>query len=139
MCIRDRSSPNGIDTLGAALLQASLTEIVADGIILNPTDWMKLRLLKDVDGNYLLGKPGSDVPPVLFGVPVVATQAMPVGNFLVGPFQQGATLYDRMAATVMMSTEHADYFTKNLVAILAEERVGLATRRPDSFIIGSFA
>ena len=131
------ASPNQIDTIGTALLQADLTDVTADGIVLNPVDWQRMRMLKDADGNYILGAPGANVPPVLFGRPVVATQAMTAGTFLVGPFRTGATLYDRMRATVMISTEHADYFTRNLVAILGEERVGLGVRRPASFITGN--
>lgn len=131
------TSPNQIDTIGAALLQADLTDVTADGIVINPIDWMRMRLAKDADGKYILGAPGANVPPVLFGRPVVATQAMAAGSFLVGPFEKGATLYDRMAATILMSSEHADFFTHNLLAILGEERVGLGVRRPGSFITGA--
>ncbi|QNE04456.1 phage major capsid protein [Croceicoccus marinus] len=130
-------APNQIDAIGSALLQADLTDVTADGIVLNPIDWQRMRMLKDAQGHYILGAPGADVPPVLFGRRVVATQAMNAGTFLVGPFQSGATLYDRMKATILISTEHADYFTRNLVAILGEERVGLGVRRPSSFITGT--
>jgi hypothetical protein len=37
-----------------------------------------------------------------------------------------------------VSTEHSDYFVKNLVAIRAEKRLALITRRPASFVTGSF-
>jgi HK97 family phage major capsid protein len=133
----DLVTPNQIDIIGSALLQAALTDVPADGIVVHPTDWQRMRMLKDADGNYILGAPGADVPPVLFGNRVVATQAMTAGTFLVGPFDGGATLYDRMAATILVSTEHADYFTRNLVAILGESRVGLGVKRPASFVTGS--
>jgi hypothetical protein len=32
--------------------------------------------------------------------------------------------------TAEVSTEHADFFTRNLVAVLAEERLGLAIKNP---------
>ena len=67
---------------------------------------------------------------MLFGLPVVATQAMAVDKFLVGNFAAAATLYDRWTPRVEVSTEHSDFFVKNLVAILAEERIGLAVKRP---------
>ena len=79
-----------------------------------------MRLLKDADGKYLLGDPAASVAPVLFGLPVVATQAMTIDKFLVGNFRRAATLYDRWSPRVENSTEHADFFTRNLVAILAE-------------------
>ena len=37
-----------------------------------------------------------------------------------------------------ISTEHADFFTKNLVAVRAEKRLALITRRPGSYVTGSF-
>jgi hypothetical protein len=40
--------------------------------------------------------------------------------------------------TVEISTEHADYFVRNLVAVRAEKRLALVTKRPASFVSGSF-
>ena len=88
-------TPNMIDTIGLAILQNALADLPADGIVIHPSDWM--RLLKDGDGKYILGDPGSNVAPVLFGLPVVATPAMDLDKFLVGNFQAAATLYDRWA------------------------------------------
>ena len=71
--------------------------------------------------------------PRLFGLPVVLTTAMLVDKFLVGNFRAAATIYDRWTARVEVATEHADFFVRNLVAILAEERLALgdqAARRP---------
>jgi HK97 family phage major capsid protein len=122
-------SPNLIDTIGLAILQNALADLPADGIVVHPSDWMRMRLLKDADGKYILGDPGSNVDPVLFGLPVVATPAMTVDKFLVGNFEAAGTLYDRWAPRVEVSTEHADFFVRNLVAVLAEERIGLAVKQ----------
>lgn len=75
-------------------------------------------------------------PPALWGRPVVATQAMTAGNFLVGAFQMGAQVWDREDATVTISTEDRDNFVKNMVTILAEERLGLTVYRPEAFVRG---
>jgi HK97 family phage major capsid protein len=72
-------------------------------------------------------------------LPVVATNAIPAGEFLVGAFQDGATLYDRMGVEVLMSTENDDDFEKNLVSIRIESRVALAVFRPDAFITGDLS
>ena len=45
---------------------------------------------------------------------------------------------DRMEMVVEVSTEHSDYFSKNLVAIRAEKRLALVVYRPASFITGTF-
>lgn len=130
------ASPNSIDNIGLAILQASLTDIPPDGIILNPADWWWMRLLKDADGKYILGDPMSVVPPTLFGLPVVVTQAMNIDKFLVGAFQ-AQTLYDRWSARVEVGFVNDD-FTRNLVTILGEERVGFAAKRPETLIHGDF-
>lgn len=131
------SSPTMIDNVGLAVLQAALTDVPPDGIVLNPSDWWRMRLTKDADGKYILGDPAANVEPRLFGLPVVPTPAMTVDKFLVGGFTP-QTLYDRWEARVEVSTEHADFFTKNLVAILAEERIGTAIKRPSALIYGDF-
>lgn len=127
-----------IDTVGLAILQNALADEPADGIVLHPSDWMMMRLLKDNDGNYLLGAPGSNPEPRLFGLPVVESKGIGAGNFLVGAFQSGATLYDRWAPRVLVSSEDRDNFVKNLVTVLAEERVALAVKKPHAFTKGEF-
>lgn len=133
------ASPQYIDVIGAALLQQALTDLPPDGIVLHPADWMRIALTKNADGDYLVGNPQDVLEPRLFGKPVVPTQGMTAGNFLVGNFAGSATLYDRMAARVEVSTEDSDNFRKNLVTVLAEERVGLAVKRTTGFTKGAFS
>lgn len=130
------SSPTAIDTLRVALLQASLAEFPATGIVLHPTDWANIELTKTTDGAYLFANPQSVATRTLWGLPVVATQAMTEDKFLVGAFQMGAQVFDRWDADVLVSTEDSDNFRKNLVTILAEERLALAVFRPEAFIKG---
>jgi HK97 family phage major capsid protein len=118
-----------IDQVGLGILQTTLADFTPTGIVMHPSDWMRIRLLKNADGEYLLGDPGAAVPPVLFGLPVVETTSMTIDKFLVGDFQRAATLYDRWSPRVEVSTEHADFFTRNLVAILAEQRLALAVKQ----------
>ncbi|MCT8003290.1 phage major capsid protein [Sphingomonas sanguinis] len=132
------TSPNRIDRIGAAIYQAALTDVPPDGIVLHPSDWWAMRLAKDGQGKYILGDPGVDVTPVLFGLPVVPTQAQAAGRFLVGSFKS-QTVYDRWAPRVEVSTEHADFFVRNMCAIRAEERIGSAIKRPEALITGTFA
>ncbi|MDX0512749.1 phage major capsid protein [Sinorhizobium medicae] len=132
------ASPTSIDLIGLAILQNALALYPADGVIVNSADWMFMRLLKNSDGDYILGSPSVDVTKVLFGLPVVDTPAMTVDKFLVGNFQAAATLYDRWDARIEVSTEHADFFIKNMVAILCEERLGLAVKNPLALTYGDF-
>jgi HK97 family phage major capsid protein len=132
----DLPEPNMIDQIGSAILQASLTDVAPDGIVLHPADWWRMRLTKDEEGKYILGDPMAVVQPVLFGLPVVPTQAMAVDTFLVGSFGS-QVLYDRWQARVEVGFD-GDDFTRNLVTILGEERIGFAAKRPDTLIHGTF-
>lgn len=127
-----------IDSLRLALLQSELAEFASTGIVLNPTDWARIELLKDTTGRYIIGNPQGTMAPTLWNRPVVATQAISVDKFLCGAFQQGAQVFDRWQARVEVATENEDDFVKNMVTILAEERLALAVYRPEAFVYGDF-
>ena len=132
------ASPTMIDTVGAGMLQVTLADYMPNGIVMHPSDWMRIRLLKDADGNYLLGDPQSNPNPLLFGLPVVATTAMTVDKFLIGDFRAAATLYDREGANVALSTEDGDNFVRNLVSLRCESRLGLAIKNSLAMSYGDF-
>ncbi len=127
-----------IDVIRLAMLQAALAEFPASGIVLNPIDWADIELTKTEDGAYLFANPQGGTEPRLWRLPVVETQAMTSGKFLTGAFKLGAQIFDREDATVEASTEDSDNFRKNLVTLLAEERIGLAVYRPEAFVKGDF-
>lgn len=127
-----------IDVLRLAMLQAALAEYPATGHVLHPTDWAVIETTKDSTGRYIIGNPQGQLSPTLWGLPVVATQAMTVRKFLTGAFRLGAQIFDRWQARVEVATENEDDFIKNLVTILAEERLALAVYRPEAFIYGDF-
>lgn len=127
---------NLIDRIRFGMLQVALAEYGANGTVLNPIDWAAIETLKDEYGRYLIGNPQGTLSPTLWGLPVVATQAMGVDKFLVGAFDMAAQLFDRQDATVEVSTEDADNFTKNKVTIRAEERIALAIYRPEALVYG---
>ncbi len=127
-----------IDRIRLALLQAALAEYAADGIVLNPIDWAVIETLKDSNKNYLIGKPQGQTSPTLWNRPVVETQSIVQNEFLVGAFQMGAQIYDRMDIEVLISTENDKDFENNMVSIRAEERLALAVYRPEAFVTGNF-
>lgn len=131
------ASPTLLDTIGLALLQTALAEHPATGIIMHPADWTRITLLKDADGNYIFGNPGTAVEKRLFGKPVVTTQAIALDKFMVGNFANAATLYDRWQARVEIGYEN-DNFTRNLMTVLAEERVALALKDTSALVYGDF-
>lgn len=127
-----------VDILRRAILQVRIAEYAASGIVLNPIDWADIETLKDSNGRYIFGNPGQNLQPRMWGLPVVDTNAMPSGHFMVGAFNLAAQVFDREDANVQVSTEDGDNFTKNMVTIRAEERLALAVFRPQSFVYGGF-
>jgi HK97 family phage major capsid protein len=120
-----------------SIAKVELADGEVDGIVMNPGDfWASVseRRSTTFDGEANGSPPIGAPAPTLWGVPVVRTRAMTTLSALVGDFGQGALILDRMAVTVRQSDSHDTYFTSNKVAVLAEERVGLAVFRPDLFV-----
>lgn len=127
-----------IDTIRLAILQVMLAEFPASGIILHPTDWAQIQLLKDGDKRYIIGNPQDGNVPRLWNLPVVETQSLAVTKFLVGAFNMAAQIFDRMEIEVLLSTENSTDFEKNMVTLRAEERLALAVYRPQALVYGDF-
>ena len=130
------TSAQAMDQMRLAMLQAELAGYPATGHVMNPIDWTRIELLKDTTGRYIIGNPQGTTAPRLWNLPVVATQAIAQDKFLTGAFKLGAQLFDRWLARVEVATENEDDFIKNLVTVLAEERLALAVYRPEAFIYG---
>ena len=142
---------NKIDIIGRAIQQITgAKELPPTFVVMHPNDWWDIRLTKDGFGRYILGDPqdgaltrnsfgGSDPTQNIFGLAVDATTNIAQGTFLVGTGNPiAAEIRDRMEMQIDVSTEHSTFFTQNLIAIRAEKRLALITRRPGSFVTGSF-
>lgn len=126
-----------LDTIRRGVLQVRLAEYRPTFIVLNPIDWADLELSKDEEGRYLFVNVQVGATMQIWRLTVIETTVMAQGEFLIGA-TMGAQIFDREDAAVEVSTEHADFFTRNLVAIRAEERLALAVNRPESFVYGQF-
>ena len=78
------------------------------------------------------------VGKTLWNLPVVDTEAMATGNFLVGAFGLASQIFDRMDAVILIADQHEDYFIKNKLVVLCEERLALVNRRPSAMVKGNF-
>jgi len=129
-----------IDVIGRAIQQVVASDEMAPNfIVLNPADYWQIALQKDANGRYLVADPqNASTLRSLFGLTVVESTAMAQGQFLLGTSDpRAAQIRMRQPITVEISTEHADYFTRNLVAIRAELRAALVVMRPGAFVKGS--
>ena len=130
---------NSLDVMRLAMLQVTLAELSATGHVMHDIDWTDIELIKDANTKgYLFSNPFGTLEARLWGLPVAQTnQAGMLGNFLTGSFADAAQIFDREDANVVISTENADDFEKNMISIRAEERLALAVYRPQAFVKGS--
>lgn len=127
-----------VDHIRRSITRTLLAGYPATGIVLHPNDWQEIELLKGGDGHYIWVTVTQGGESRLWRVPVVQSTGITEGEFLVGAFGLGAQLWDREQANIRVSEHHADYFARNMLAILAEERLALTTYRPEAFVKGVF-
>lgn len=111
---------------------------IPTAFLMNPEDWERYDLARSGgsaagDGPFLGAGPFGSQQPTLWGLPVVESEAIAAGTALVGDFRK-AVLWDREQASVSVTDSHADFFIRNLVAVLAEERVAFGVTRPAAFV-----
>lgn len=144
--LRGILNTTGISTVGSAgtdvdAVVDAIRTVRADrrrpnALVVHPNDWYSTGFLlaKDAQGNYLLGDPRANIEQLntLWGLRVVVSEAMPENTALVGDFSQ-AVVADRQQAALYVTDSHKDWFGRNLLAVLAEERLGFGVLDPDAF------
>lgn len=121
-------------------------------IAIHPTDYEDLRLLRDgtggTQGQFYGGGPfmgpygvGSQVgasnqvtgaSDQIWGKSVYVTNIVGAGTALIGS-SSSAQVFRKGGVSVDATNAHDDWFTKNMLAIRAEERLGLAVYYPKGF------
>lgn len=133
------NTQNEIDKIRDAIRQAQASEYAPDFLVLNPQDWFDIEITKvnaGTDDRYIVGDPRNVMGPNLWGLPVVVTNSISAGTFLIGS-RNACEIADRQMASVEASREDSTNFQKNMVTIRAEERLALCVFRTEAFITGS--
>ena len=131
-------SANEFDVLVAAINQLQIANYKADYILLNPTDFHKILLLKDSTNNYLKDQVYQGLQPNFLGVPIAVNNEVNAGTFLVGNFGQAAQLWVRDNVSVEFFSEDGTNVRDGFVTVRVMERVALATYLPNGIIDGDF-
>jgi len=127
------------DAIRRAATLAFLSYYEPTGVVLHPNDWEDIELTKDANGQYLVAvSVAMGGEPRIWRIPVVETPAIAEGTALVGAFGTGAQLYDREQASIRVSEQHSDFFVRNAIVVLAEQRLALAVKRPEAFVSVDF-
>ncbi|MDV6275390.1 phage major capsid protein [Rhodococcus erythropolis] len=111
----------------------TIGRVAPTAIVVSPEDAELIDLAKDGENRYYYGGPFAFGNRTLWGVPVVESESQPSGVAILGDYSK-AVLWDREQTTVTVTDSHADFFIRNMIAILAEERVAFAVTRPSAFV-----
>jgi len=132
-------SANEFDVLVASLNQLALSNYQASYIMLHPTDFHKILLLKDSQNNYLKDQVYSGLQPNFMGVPVIINNAISAGSFLCGNFNVGTQLWIRDNVNVEFFREDGTNVRDGFVTVRVSERIALTNYLPNAFVNGSFS
>ncbi len=126
-----------VESINKAKYQLWAAGNAPDSVIVNPADWGAMEVMREGAGTgaYLYGAPGTAAGMSPFGVNVVLSNHVPAGFFLIGSLRTAAVIYQREGAVIEMGFVNDD-FTKNLITIRAEERLGLGVDRPSAILYG---
>jgi len=132
-------SANEFDVIVAALNQLALLNYNADCIMLNPTDFNKILLLKDSTNKYLKDQVYNGLQPSFSGVKVIQNTAIAAGTFLIGNFGVGTQLWVRQGVNVEFFREDGTNVRDGFVTVRVSERVALTNYLPNAFVNGTFS
>lgn len=109
----------------------------ANFVVLNPADLENIVTLTNGDRAYFGAGPfGAGVVASLWGLRIVEDESMTAGFALVGDGRMAA-VWDRMQSQIFVDTVD-DQFIRNMLTILAEERLALTVFRPAAFALVEF-
>jgi hypothetical protein len=110
----------------------------ANFVVLNPTDLENFLTFTDGQRQYFGAGPFSATGIAsLWGMRVVEDENLTAGSALVGDGRMAA-VWDRMQAQILIDTID-DQFIRNMLTILAEERLALTVFRPQAFAVVDLA
>lgn len=134
---RDTTNESRLDFLHRAITAVRLTLFdEPDAIGLHPSDYHDCVTEKaSTAGTYQLGGAGLQDVRSIWGFPVAVTSVFPEGTGLVGNYREGAVAWVRAGVSVRASDSHSDFFTKRMVALLAEMRVAFAVWQTQAWCI----
>jgi HK97 family phage major capsid protein len=122
------------DAIGKAIKDVQVTgRAFPNVIVMHPTDWWNIRLTRaEGSGIYILGNPGDNVEPRLFGLRVALSDAFPsAGTALVADLNH-CQLFERRGLEIEVGYV-GNQFTSGMRTIRASLRVAFAVYRPAAF------
>ena len=110
-------SANQFDVLMVAINQLRLGSYNPSTILLNPTDFVKMSLLKDTTNTYLRGTTGSSLQENIQGVQITQSSAVTAGTYHVMDANRYARYYNRESLTVKVGYSGNDFSSGTRTAV----------------------
>jgi hypothetical protein len=133
-------NPNLYDCIAAVAATLAAREYIASAAMVNPVDYWKMVIEKDQDERYqqnVLFDAASSMLYV-FGIPVIATTAIPAGGLGVADGRYVMPL-QREGISLRFFDQDEDNVQRNLITVRAEERILNVVRRSDAFYFDTIA
>lgn len=129
-----------IDVVRMGITDVFVAGYEPNAVVLHPYDWETILLEKGTDDRYVWAVVTDNNGSRIWGVRVVesvgAQSRAPADiarrELIVGDWQMGAQLLDRMDLTIQVGLVN-DQFVRNMRTILAEERIALPIYAPAAF------
>ena len=128
--IQDASIYDLINVIQTKISNGKESKYMADAVLMNPTDVLKMFSKKDANNNYVLPPFASPDGSVIAGVRVVPTAVVTADTMLLGDFRQG-TYYSSDAFEIEIGFV-GDQFKQDLMTIKARKRAALLVRIVDN-------
>lgn len=126
------------DVLMVAVNDLRVAKYRPNVILLNPTDFAKISLLKDSNNNYLKGSLFANTSNTLDGVQVIQNPAITSGEFHVLDATAFGTYYNKQGLAVKFGYDGND-FSSGTRTVVAEHRGVLAVYDTSACITGTFS
>jgi HK97 family phage major capsid protein len=133
------TAANQFDVLTVAINQLALVNYRPDYIMLNPTDFAKILLLKSTTNEYLKDQVYAGLQPQFLGIPVVQNTAVTAGSYMVGNFAMATQLWVRENLSLEFFREDGTNVRDGFVTVRLQERIALTNYAPLAIVKGVFA
>jgi len=133
-----QTQAKGSDPVPDAVFKA-LTKLRVTGrvqpthVLMHPTDWEAIRLLRTADGLYIWGNPSEAGPERMWGLPVVMQDVDSAGTAYVGSFMPvWCSLFERRGIDVQIGFTGTQ-FVEGKRTVRADMRMAFVVFRPAAF------
>jgi HK97 family phage major capsid protein len=130
---QDGIQTQAFDTNILVTVRKAITKVskygVANAVLVSPGTAERIDLLRTSTGQYLGGGAFGPANPTVWRKPIIEIPGLADSTVIVGDLST-CVLWDREDISITATDSHADFFVRNLVAILAEARAAFGCLDP---------